>query len=261
MHNPTKLKLTPLHRVSLLVLLITQYLLFFASNLMLGHYHAFPIPGLPLPSMANPNNPPETHYLHNLCLVLVFWAQHILMATLTYKLAWLRRNPYFSLYDRYVYNVASGVTLGGVIMHLKPSSYLPIFSISGWVCVPLALGGALVMLRAMKVVGRGIMMPYRLGQILNDSEVEVKSYEAKKSTDLTVKGVYGLVRHPMQAGVLLMIIFGNGHYNLERLLFVGTMVLFVVVGVLMEEKRLVVTERDYPEYMQRVRSRLIPYLF
>lgn len=37
--------------------------------------------------------------------------------------------------------------------------------------------------------------------------------------------------------------------------------MLVVVGVLMEEKRLVVLERDYRAYMQKVRVRLIPYLF
>ncbi len=66
----------------------------------------------------------------------------------------------------------------------------------------------------MKVVGKGIMMPYKLNQLLTENYLETKPYEALKSTNLTTRGVYGVMRHPMQAGALLMIIFGNGVYTL-----------------------------------------------
>ena len=47
-------------------------------------------------------------------------------------------------------------------------------------------------------------------------------------------GAYGLIRHPMQAGVLFIMIFGSGVYTVEKLLFVLTNSIFVVIGVLME---------------------------
>jgi protein-S-isoprenylcysteine O-methyltransferase Ste14 len=208
-----KLKLTPFHRVCSVALVIAQYLLFFGSNAMLVHYHAFPIPGLSLPSMVLDNSE-ETHYVHNTCLLLLFWGQHILMATLTFKLKCLRQYPYFALYDRYLYNVVSGITLAGIIVHLKPSSHLLLLVVPTWVCLPLTLAGAFLLLRAMKVVGKGIMMPYKLNQLLTENYLETKPYEALKSTNLTTRGVYGVMRHPMQAGALLMIIFGNGVYTL-----------------------------------------------
>lgn len=34
----------------------------------------------------------------------------------------------------------------------------------------------------------------------------------------------------------------------------------IVVGVLMEENRLCYLEKDYPEYMQKVKARFIPFL-
>lgn len=68
------------------------------------------------------------------------------------------------------------------------------------------------------------------------------------------------MRHPMQAGALFLILFGNGVYTTERLLFTAVMVPMVVVGVLMEEKRLCRVEKDYPEYMKRVKARFIPFL-
>lgn len=69
-----------------------------------------------------------------------------------------------------------------------------------------------------------------------------------------------MIRHPMQAGALLLIIFGNGVYTTERLLFTAVMVPMVVLGVLMEEKRLCHIEKEYPEYMERVKARFIPYV-
>jgi protein-S-isoprenylcysteine O-methyltransferase Ste14 len=58
-------------------------------------------------------------------------------------------------------------------------------------------------------------------------------YEAKKTSNLTTGGVYGLIRHPMQAGALILILLGNGVYTTERLLFTAVMVPMVVAGVLM----------------------------
>jgi len=38
----------------------------------------------------------------------------------------------------------------------------------------------------------------------------------------------------MQAGVLLLLIFGNGSYTVDRIVFIGVMALGVIIGVLME---------------------------
>jgi hypothetical protein len=42
------------------------------------------------------------------------------------------------------------------------------------------------------------------------------------------------MRHPMQAGAILLILFGHTVYTTERLLFTAVTVPLVIVGVLME---------------------------
>lgn len=54
----------------------------------------------------------------------------------------------------------------------------------------------------------------------------------------------------MQAGLILLILFGSGVYTIERLLFAAVMVPMIVFGVLMEEKRLCCMEKKYPQYME-----------
>ena len=104
------------------------------------------------------------------------------------------------------------------------------------------------------------MMPFSLKEIMNNKVLEVNPYEAKKQTKLIVTGIYGIIRHPMQMGLMLQLIFGNGVYTTERLLFNSVMVAFVIVGVLMEESRLCILEENYPAYMKTVKGRFIPFL-
>ena len=95
---------------------------------------------------------------------------------------------------------------------------------------------------------------------MNNKVLEVEPYEERRHTNLIVTGVYGTIRHPMQSGALLLLIFGNGVYTKEVLLFNSVMALFVIIGVLMEERRLCFLEENYPAYMKKVRARFIPFL-
>ena len=51
-------------------------------------------------------------------------------------------------------------------------------------------------------------------------------------------GIYGWMRNPMQTGVLLILVTVGGVYTIDRLLFMAVMGGGVYVGVLMEEKRM-----------------------
>lgn len=64
----------------------------------------------------------------------------------------------------------------------------------------------------------------------------------------------------MQGAVLVMMIFGNGVYTTERIVYILTMGLGVVIGVFMEEKRMLVLFKDYKDYMKNVKARFIPFV-
>jgi hypothetical protein len=91
-------------------LIITQYILFVISMLLLVNYFAVHLPFVEYPSLTDTAYR-TPHYLRNILLYLLFWVQHIVMATLKYKIVWATCCSYFLLYDRYIYNITSAVCL------------------------------------------------------------------------------------------------------------------------------------------------------
>lgn len=54
------------------------------------------------------------------------------------------------------------------------------------------------------------MMPYKMSNILHSKSITFLSYEATNLQGLKTDGIYAYSRNPMQAGALLVIVFGNG---------------------------------------------------
>ena len=69
--------------------------------------------------------------------------------------------------------------------------------------------------------------------------------------------VYKTCRHPMQSGIMGIIIFANPNYTLGRLLFVTIMTIGDIIGILQEEKHLSNFE-SYRKYKTLVTNRYIP---
>ncbi|WP_310772278.1 methyltransferase family protein [Mycobacterium sp. Z3061] len=79
---------------------------------------------------------------------------------------------------------------------------------------------------------------------------------------LTSDGLYGLVRHPMYSGSLIMMFgipFALGSYWGLLIVLAGVVVL--VLRILDEEKLLATELAGYREYTQQVRYRLVPYVW
>jgi protein-S-isoprenylcysteine O-methyltransferase Ste14 len=75
-------------------------------------------------------------------------------------------------------------------------------------------------------------------------------------------GVYGIVRHPMYLGATLMFIGGPLLTGAATALAVGAaLVLLVAVRIAGEEKLLVAELPGYEAYRQRVRYRLLPFVW
>lgn len=98
--------------------------------------------------------------------------------------------------------------------------------------------------------------------VFKENSYAARTVEVEKGQKVISTGPYAIVRHPMYVGVLLMylatpIALGS-YYAFPVFLFV---VPIIVYRILNEEK---VLHRDLPgykEYCQRVRYRLIPYVW
>lgn len=242
----------------MLALIIIQYIVSVFGLALLVNYHSVAIPFLHYPSMLTSSST-ETHYLKNGALYLLFWLQHVAMATLKYKINWQSQFKHFVLYDRYIYNIASGLTLWFVFSQLEPSN-IYLFTIPNWVCLPFKVAGICMLTLAMRQLGGRVMMPWSIRQILNEKLLSYVPYGTEHSSGLKTDGIYAISRNPMQAAALLLILFSNGRYTTEKVLFVVVMGVGVVVGVLMEEKRMLKQFKEYQQYMEKVKARFIPLL-
>ena len=67
-----------------------------------------------------------------------------------------------------------------------------------------------------------------------------------------------MCRHPMQAGVLLLVAFSSPTYTIDRLIFVGVNTIGIILGVFMEDKRMSKKFSKIDEYKKEVPNMFIP---
>ena len=78
---------------------------------------------------------------------------------------------------------------------------------------------------------------------------------------LETRGVYGLVRHPLYFGWVLLV-FGTPDMTATRLVFAVVSTLYLVIAIPFEERSLIETfGPDYASYQQQVRARMFPGLW
>jgi protein-S-isoprenylcysteine O-methyltransferase Ste14 len=156
--------------------------------------------------------------------------------------------------------IAEGRTVQKVVMLGLYGSLAAICVISGldhrlgWSSVPPAvslIGDVAV------AVGLGVVVLVVIQNSYASTTVQVASGQKVVST-----GLYGLVRHPMYTGNVLMLVglpLALGSYWALALVVPGVAVLAARIHD--EEKLLREELNGYREYTQKVRSRLIPYVW
>lgn len=124
----------------------------------------------------------------------------------------------------------------------------------GWSQVPAwasVLGNILVAL--------GLMVNLR---VFRENSYGASTIEKMEGQKVISTGPYRLVRHPMYAGVLIMLIgVPPALGSWWGLLFLMLYVPFLVLRILDEEKMLQSELDGYADYMRRVRYRLVPGLW
>jgi len=121
----------------------------------------------------------------------------------------------------------------------------------GWSTVPTAVS---VLGLVMVAVGLGISM-----LVIFQNRYAAANIVVEKDQPLVTTGLYGIVRHPMYAGSVVMMIgmpLALGSY--WALLVAVAALVLLVVRILDEEKMLSQELTGYRDYMQKVHYRLVP---
>jgi methanethiol S-methyltransferase len=124
-----------------------------------------------------------------------------------------------------------------------------VYRASGW----LAAAGAAVQVAGLLIMARSV----RAIDALELAGIRL----ASSATALQTAGPYRVVRHPLYLGWMLCT-WGAAHMTGDRLAFAAISALYLVVGVLWEERSLTQQFGDaYRQYQRRVPWRIVPYIF
>lgn len=140
--------------------------------------------------------------------------------------------------------------LAGIVVMM--AIFLPGLDIRyGWSHVPFWL---VIFSEVMVLLGFLIFIQVMRTNAYLSRVVEVTSEQRVVST-----GLYGLIRHPMYTGVILMSVFTSLALGSYWFVILGALVIpVIVIRLLGEEKYLSKELPGYVEYMGKVRYRLIP---
>lgn len=196
----------------------------------------------------------NNHFLLFLCWVAYF-AVHSLLAAETVKVQaaqWFGGLRYYRL----IYNVLSVVLLVVLLADLagRPADFLFHAGLLSLVCgVLLALFGAAVLVAAFR--------NYDLSEFIGLQQVRARN-DARDHSVLNTRGLNAKVRHPVYAGVLLLLaggwlVFPTGYFGSA----VASVFIYVPFGIYFEEQKLLRQfGAAYSDYQKRVK-RLIPGLW
>lgn len=124
----------------------------------------------------------------------------------------------------------------------------------GWSHVPTPL---VILGNVLAVAGLGVGV-----FVVTQNNYAAANITVEANQPVVSTGLYGLVRHPMYSGVLVMgvgVALALGSY--WALIVVAVDAILFVARILDEEKALTQELSGYREYAQKVHSRLVPYVW
>jgi len=187
----------------------------------------------------------------NLGAIFLFGFLHSLMARESFKKQWTKIVPQAA--ERSVFVLQATCCLALIIWVWRP---LPteIWSFSGWSALPfyaVFFAGVVIVLWSTHLIDHFEL--FGLRQVwcnFRNEEMPLQRFQTPS--------LYRLVRHPMQAGSLV-IFWSTPHMTVGHALFAGAMTLYMLLGIYFEERSLLrLFGSDYASYRREV-PMLIPF--
>ena len=188
--------------------------------------------------------------LLNTFLCLLFFIQHSLMARKSFYKRSAGRLP--ARYWGAIYGIISGVFVLVLVLFWQEST-IRLIAPQGIMRLLLRALFFLAIANVIWALSTGFFVLYRVQSPIE----ELRGTEPQKP-DLITRGPYRWVRHPLYLSALLLL-WSYPDLTLDRLLLNLLFTVWVIIGTLLEERKLLATYNDtYRSYQRRV-PMLIPW--
>ncbi len=167
-----------------------------------------------------------------------------------------RRLPNVYRYYRLFYNGVSLLSLFPLLFFTRMAGGDVVFSWTGWL-VPVRILLVLIALMLFRAGSKRYDIHYFLG--IKQIQSGVGSTLLGASEEFSHEGVFGIIRHPWYLGSLLFIWSIRSSYPSAVFLATCILSVYLVVGTLLEERKIIAEYGErYREYQRRV-SMLFPW--
>jgi len=222
--------------------------IFLASLLYFAYWYA--APGAPASRLAGPDGSSPSAAAIDVALFTVFALHHSLLARTGIKRA--MRAVLSETMERSTYVWAASVLFLGLCLAWRPVDGV-IWSAGSWWLLPSivqATGGAISVLGAR-----------RIGVLELAGADWIFARRRSRTPHVLSDGLYGLVRHPIYFGWVL-VVWAAPVMTGSRLLFAAISTLYLALAVPFEERDLTRTFGGaYVEYQKRVTSKIVPFVY
>ena len=196
----------------------------------------------------------------NTVLLILLWlgwcTLHSLLIDPVVIAAIHRRIPGIERYYRLLYNSLALLTLAPLAVATGLAGGDVVFRWEGWGHIPRTL-----LLVCAFLLFRGGAGKYDMGYLLGLRQLKTGQTRLllNDSPEFTDEGVFGLVRHPWYLGSLLLIWSVLPEYPLPKFLAAVILSCYLVIGTLLEERKIIARHGEgYRAYQKRV-SMLFPW--
>ena len=192
-----------------------------------------------------------------LCLLWIGWcALHSILIMTVITDFVNRMTPWLVRYYRLIFNGVSAATLLPLVILTHKVDGTLVFAWHGWGSV----GRVMLLVAAFFLFWSGARR-YDLMHFLGVKQLQSRKMHLLLNDlpDFSEDGIFGVIRHPWYLGSLLFIWSALSHYFLPVFLVVVVLSIYLVIGTILEEQKILASYGDaYRLYQQRV-SMLFPW--
>jgi methanethiol S-methyltransferase len=167
-----------------------------------------------------------------------------------------RHVPQWLIWHRLAYNLVSLVTLFPLALYTRGVAVQPVFSWQGMAVIPRVL-----LLLAAGLLFYGGARHYDLATFLGFRQLRdgAGGLLLNLKEEFTTAGVFGLTRHPWYLGSLLLLWSALPVYSAGAVVAVVVLSLYLVVGTVLEERKIMARHGEAYRHYQRQVSMLLPW--